>query len=53
VFHGYAHRGAAAGKTAGGIPVYNVALPVLKHARIESFPIQIVESSTAPSTSDD
>lgn len=29
VFHGHAHRGAHAGRTAGGVPVYNVARPVL------------------------
>jgi Icc-related predicted phosphoesterase len=27
--HGHAHRGAYEGKTAGGVPVYNVARPVL------------------------
>jgi Icc-related predicted phosphoesterase len=30
VFHGHAHRGALEGKTAKGIPVYNVSLPLLK-----------------------
>lgn len=30
VFHGHAHRGAPAGRTPRGIPVYNVALPVLR-----------------------
>lgn len=29
-FHGHAHRGTLRGATRGGIPVYNVALPVLK-----------------------
>lgn len=29
VFHGHAHRGAHAGQTAGGVPVYNVSHPVL------------------------
>ncbi len=32
VFHGHAHKGAPEGRTAKGIPVYNVALPVLKAA---------------------
>ena len=27
--HGHAHHGALEGKTTGGIPVYNVALPLL------------------------
>jgi Icc-related predicted phosphoesterase len=30
VFHGHCHHGAAEGKTPKGIPVYNVAMPVLK-----------------------
>src|SRR5688572_16909133 len=34
VFHGHAHKGALEGKTAKGIPVYNVSLPLLK----ERFP---------------
>lgn len=29
VFHGHAHKGSPEGKTRNGIPVYNVALPVL------------------------
>ena len=30
VLHGHAHHGAAEGKTTGGIPVHNVALPVIQ-----------------------
>lgn len=30
--HGHAHHGALAGKTPGGVPVWNVSLPVLKAA---------------------
>ena len=29
VFHGHAHRGSPEGKTATGVPVYNVAMPLL------------------------
>lgn len=29
-FHGHAHRGTLRGATAGGVPVFNVALPVLR-----------------------
>jgi Icc-related predicted phosphoesterase len=29
-FHGHAHRGTLRGTTRGGVPVYNVALPVLR-----------------------
>lgn len=32
VVHGHAHHGAAMGKTAGGVPVYNVSIPVLRAA---------------------
>ncbi len=32
VFHGHAHRGAERGFTPGGVPVRNVALPVIRHA---------------------
>ena len=32
IFHGHAHRGAPAGVTAAGIPVRNVARPVLRRA---------------------
>lgn len=30
VFHGHAHHGAPEGQTARGVPVYNVALPVMR-----------------------
>ena len=30
VFHGHAHRGQPEGKTSAGVPVYNVALPLLQ-----------------------
>jgi Icc-related predicted phosphoesterase len=32
VFHGHAHRGVERGATPGGIPVRNVAMPVIRHA---------------------
>jgi Icc-related predicted phosphoesterase len=31
-FHGHAHHGVERGRTAGGVPVRNVALPVIRHA---------------------
>jgi Icc-related predicted phosphoesterase len=37
VFHGHAHNGESAGKTAGDIPVFNVALPVLLRAGKDPF----------------
>ena len=30
VFHGHAHNGSPRGKTLGGIPVYNVAFPIMR-----------------------
>lgn len=43
VFHGHAHIGAPEARTPAGVPVYNVALPVLEcaglHARIWSVPV--------------
>jgi Icc-related predicted phosphoesterase len=43
VFHGHAHRGAPEGKTATGVPVYNVALPVLKRVDPDRLPVKIIE----------
>ena len=43
VFHGHAHRGQAEGRTRGGIPVYNVALPFLKHAHPGRPPFRVIE----------
>lgn len=37
VFHGHAHHGAPTGRTPGGIPVYNVAMPVLKRVSEKRF----------------
>jgi Icc-related predicted phosphoesterase len=42
-FHGHAHRGAPEGRTSTGIPVFNVALPLMKRVLSESLPIRIVE----------
>lgn len=43
VFHGHAHRGSPEGTTASGVPVYNVALPLLKRAEPERPPFRVVE----------
>jgi Icc-related predicted phosphoesterase len=47
VFHGHAHRGAAAGRTTTGIPVYNVALPLLRRERPDQPPLLILELPAA------
>jgi len=43
VFHGHAHRGAPEGKTANGIPVYNVAHTVLKASYPDRPPFRLFE----------
>jgi hypothetical protein len=40
--HGHAHRGAPEGATATGIPVYNVSLPVMKHAYPDRPPFRVL-----------
>ena len=35
-FHGHAHQGSLEGRTAGGVPVYNVAMPLLKLRGVEA-----------------
>lgn len=47
-FHGHAHRGTPEGKTSGGVPVYNVALPLLRRTFPDRPPVRVVEISTAP-----
>jgi Icc-related predicted phosphoesterase len=42
VFHGHAHRGSLEGRTASGIPVYNVALPLLRRTLPDQPPFRIV-----------
>jgi Icc-related predicted phosphoesterase len=37
IFHGHAHHGAPEGRTPSGIPVYNVAIPVLKRFSEKRF----------------
>ena len=43
VFHGHAHRGALEGKTINGVPVYNVARPLLLRTRPDHPPFRLVE----------
>jgi Icc-related predicted phosphoesterase len=42
VFHGHAHHGNPEGRTKEGVPVYNVALPVLREA-LGEHPVRILE----------
>jgi Icc-related predicted phosphoesterase len=48
VFHGHAHKGSPQGKTAQGIPVYNVALPVLKEHYPDRPSFRLLEVPLAP-----
>jgi Icc-related predicted phosphoesterase len=43
VFHGHAHRGSAEGRTATGVPVYNVSMPLLVRQNPERPAFLIVE----------
>ena len=43
VFHGHAHRGSPEGRTATGVPVYNVAMPLLARTNPDRPPYLIVE----------
>ena len=43
VFHGHAHRGAPEGRTSAGVPVYNVAMPLLTRLYPERAPYVIVD----------
>jgi Icc-related predicted phosphoesterase len=42
-FHGHAHRGAPLGRTSTGIPVYNVAIPLLARLHPDRPPCAVVE----------
>lgn len=41
--HGHAHHGAVEGRTAAGVPVYNVALPLLKRKRPAQPPFLVLD----------
>jgi Icc-related predicted phosphoesterase len=47
VVHGHAHHGAPEGRTATGVPVYNVSLPVLKEAFPDQPPFRLFEIPVA------
>jgi Icc-related predicted phosphoesterase len=43
VFHGHAHRGQLEGTTTAGVPVYNVALPLLRRRFPDGPPCRVIE----------
>lgn len=42
-FHGHAHYGSPQGSTSSGVPVYNVALPLLRRHLQGQLPVRIIE----------
>jgi Icc-related predicted phosphoesterase len=48
VVHGHAHRGTLEGRTVNGIPVYNVAKPLLQRSRPDQPPFRVVEVVQQP-----
>ena len=48
VFHGHAHHGHPEGRTTGGIPVYNVAVPLLHKTFPDRLPFRVVEIPVTP-----
>ena len=43
VIHGHAHNGTLEGCTAAGVPVYNVAMPLLKKCWPEQAPFRVID----------
>src|SRR5678815_4705639 len=48
VFHGHAHRGSPEGRTATGVPVFNVAMPLLARLNPSRSPYVIWELPVSP-----
>lgn len=48
VFHGHAHRGQPEGRTAAGVPVYNVSFSLLQRAFPGQPPFRVVEVEVLP-----
>lgn len=46
--HGHAHRGAPEGRTRAGVPVYNVAVPVMRAAFPNRPPFRVLDVHVAP-----
>jgi Icc-related predicted phosphoesterase len=49
VFHGHAHHGSLEGRVLGGIPVYNVAMPLLTRSYTGRPPFRVIELDVHPS----
>ena len=46
--HGHAHKGAPEGRTKAGVPVYNVAVPVMRSAYPNRPPFRLLDVHVAP-----
>lgn len=46
--HGHAHKGAPEGRTKAGVPVYNVAVPVMRTAYPNRPPFRVLDVHVAP-----
>lgn len=53
VFHGHAHRGSPEGRTASGIPVFNVCMPLLQALYPDRPPFRLFEVPRAAPGTDD
>lgn len=53
VFHGHAHRGTLEGKTVNGLPVFNVARPLLLRTRPDQPPFRLYEVPRADVAAED
>ena len=47
VVHGHAHNGSPEGRTATGVPVYNVSLPLMRRTHPDKPPFLVLELPTA------
>jgi Icc-related predicted phosphoesterase len=43
VFHGHAHHGRLEGRTAAGVPVYNVSVPLMRLHHPDAAPFRLIE----------
>lgn len=48
IVHGHAHKGTLEGKTAGGTPVFNVAMPLLRKSHPDRPPFRMLELAAQP-----
>jgi Icc-related predicted phosphoesterase len=50
IFHGHAHHGSPEGRTQRGVPVYNVALPLLRRLYPDQPPFRVEAIPVIPSS---